>query len=71
METVIEMMTLNVAKLLQPEEKTGSIERGKLADFVVLGRNILDIPINEIGSVNVEATLLGGEPIYDPKGLFD
>lgn len=70
-ETVIEMMTLNVAKLLQHEEKTGSIERGKLADFVVLDRNILDIPINEIGSVNVEATLLGGEPIYDPKGLFD
>ena len=44
------MMTLNVAKLLQHEEKTGSIERGKLADFVVLDRNILDIPINEIGS---------------------
>ncbi|WP_156176780.1 amidohydrolase [Kiloniella spongiae] len=69
-ETVIEMMTLNVAKLLQHEDKTGSIEQGKLADFVVLDRNILDIPVNEIGAVNVEATLLGGESIYDPKGLF-
>ncbi|WP_085902564.1 amidohydrolase [Kiloniella majae] len=69
-ETVIEMMTLNVAKLLQHEDKTGSIEPGKLADFVVLDRNILDIPIDEIGAVNVEATLLGGEPVYDPEGLF-
>ncbi len=69
-ESVIEMMTLNVAKLLQHADKTGSIEPGKLADFVVLDRNILDIPVDEIGAVNVEATLLGGEAIYDPKGLF-
>ncbi|WP_157845923.1 amidohydrolase [Kiloniella litopenaei] len=69
-EDVIEMMTLNVAKLLQHADKTGSIEPGKLADFVVLDRNILDIPVNEIGAVNVEATLLGGEVVYDPKGLF-
>ena len=65
------MMTLNVAKLLQHADKTGSIEPGKLADFVVLDRKtFLDIPVNEIGAVNVEATLLGGEVVYDPKGLF-
>ncbi|MEH6629534.1 MAG: amidohydrolase [Halopseudomonas aestusnigri] len=70
-ETVIEMMTINVARLLHHEEKTGSIEPGKLADFVVLDRNVFDMPINEIGETNVQATLLGGEVIYDPKGLFD
>ncbi|WP_419903090.1 amidohydrolase [Kiloniella sp.] len=69
--TVIELMTINVAKLLHHEDKTGSIEKGKLADFVVLDRNIFNIPVNQIGTTNVAVTLLEGEAIYDPKGLFD
>ncbi|OUS12827.1 hypothetical protein A9Q97_05565 [Rhodospirillales bacterium 47_12_T64] len=69
--TVIELMTINVAKLLHHENKTGSIEQGKLTDFVVLDRDIFDVPVSEIGDAKVEATILGGEAIYDPEGIFD
>ncbi|MFD2204783.1 amidohydrolase [Kiloniella antarctica] len=69
--SVVEMMTINVAKLLHHEDETGSIEVGKQADFVVLDRDIFNLPVREIGEVRVEATLLGGEPVYDPNNLFN
>ena len=47
------------------EDKLGTIEAGKLADMVVLERNIFEIPANEIATVNVERTLLGGKIVYD------
>ena len=47
------------------ENKVGTIEEGKLADMVVLQRNIFEIPTDEIASVLVETTLLGGAIVYD------
>jgi predicted amidohydrolase YtcJ len=47
------------------EKKLGTIEEGKLADMVVLQRNIFDIPADEIAGVLVERTLLGGKIVYD------
>ena len=71
LDTVIEMMTINVARLLHQEDKTGSIEVGKYADLVVLDRNIFDLPVSNIGKTLVEATLLAGEAVYDPEDLFE
>ena len=55
------------------DEKLGSIEAGKLADMVVLQRNIFEIPTDEIAAVRVERTLLGGKIVYDrPRdGIID
>lgn len=47
------------------EDKVGTIEEGKLADAVVLQRNIFEIPAEEISEVLVERTLLGGKIVYD------
>jgi predicted amidohydrolase YtcJ len=47
------------------EEKLGSIEVGKLADFVVLDRNLFEIPVEEIHETRVERTLVGGKIVYD------
>ena len=47
------------------EEKTkGSLEAGKLADFVMLSRDIMTIPPPEIPRVRVTLTVVGGEIVF-------
>jgi hypothetical protein len=46
------------------EEIKGSIEPGKLADLVVLSRNILSAPTEELLDVSVDLTMLDGEILY-------
>ena len=47
------------------ENKLGSIEEGKLADFIVLDQNLFEIPITELYQTQVQRTVLGGEVVYD------
>jgi predicted amidohydrolase YtcJ len=42
----------------------GSLERGKLADFVVLSNDIMTIPPRDILSTVVEQTFVGGRLAY-------
>ncbi|MAJ87879.1 MAG: amidohydrolase, partial [Cellvibrionales bacterium TMED148] len=56
--------TINGAYVNFMEEVSGSIEIGKLADMIVLDRNLFDIPPHEISEVQVLLTLLDGEPVY-------
>ena len=42
----------------------GKIKEGYLADFIVLSDDIFSITEEEILSVKVEKTYLGGEPVY-------
>jgi predicted amidohydrolase YtcJ len=47
------------------EEKTkGSLEPGKLADFVMLSRDIMTAPEPEILTTRVKMTVVGGEIVY-------
>ena len=46
------------------ENDRGSIEPGKLADFVILDRNPLAMPPAEIRNLSVTATIIGGETVY-------
>jgi hypothetical protein len=63
-EEAIRCYTINNAYAEFREFDKGSIEKGKLADFVVLDRNILAIPAGEIGTTNVVMTVLDGEVVY-------
>ncbi len=56
--------TLNAAYAAFEENSKGSLEVGKLADIVVLSRDLLTIPIEEIPSAQVDMTILGGEVRY-------
>ena len=48
------------------DEKTlGSIEPGKIADFVVLGDNYLTVPEAMISELPVRMTVIGGNVLYD------
>ncbi len=46
------------------EDLKGSLEAGKLADFVVLSADLMKIPANEIPRVLVETTVVGGKQVY-------
>lgn len=69
--TAIEWMTINPARLLHQDKTTGSLEVGKFADLVVVDRDILSIPATDIAKAKIMATLLQGEPVYDPDKMFD
>jgi predicted amidohydrolase YtcJ len=57
-------MTIDPAYASFTEDTLGSLERGKRADFVVLSKDIMTIPANEILSTKVLATALDGELVY-------
>ncbi len=61
----IKAYTISAAYLMRQEEKVGSLEPGKEADFIVLSQNIFDIPANQINQTEVLETYLQGELIYE------
>ena len=62
--TALAAFTINAAYVNNIDDVTGSIEAGKLADMVVLDRNLFDIPPAEISETKVLLTLFGGQPVH-------
>jgi predicted amidohydrolase YtcJ len=60
----IAAFTINAAYVNFHDDRTGSIEPGKLADLIVLDRNLFAIDVNQISEAKVLLTLLGGKPVY-------
>lgn len=59
-EETLKGMTIWAAYSNFEENEKGSIEVGKLADFVILEKDIMKIPLKEIPTVKVEATYING-----------
>ena len=55
-EQAIRLCTINNAYVMFEEKQKGSLEKGKLADFIVLDRDILTCPVDEIRDILVEST---------------
>ena len=60
----IRAYTWNAAYLEGSEDLKGSIEVGKLADFIVLDRDITSLDPEEILKTEVLMTIIGGELVY-------
>lgn len=60
-EQAVKAYTLDAAYASFEENIKGSIEVGKLADFIVLSENIFEIPSKEIQNVNVVNTIFDGK----------
>ena len=46
----------------------GSIETGKLADFVVISKDFAKCPVDEIKDIEALLTVVGGKTVYQAKG---
>lgn len=64
-EEAIKGYTINAAYTEFSEKEKGSIEPGKLADLVVLDRNLLKIKPEDIISTRVVMTIVDGKIVFD------
>ncbi len=64
-EQALRCYTTNNAYASFEEELKGSIEPGKLADMIVLDRDYLSCPVDEIKEMNVLRTVVGGRTVYE------
>lgn len=60
----IAAFTINAAFVNFQDDTTGSIEVGKLADLIVIDRNLFSIEPEEISEAKVELTLFGGRVVH-------
>ena len=60
----LKAMTRWGAYYLLREDQLGTLEPGKFADFVVLDKDILTVPENEIPGIQVLMTTIGGKVIH-------
>lgn len=64
--TMIDAYTINGAYVMGLDDKQGSIEVGKRADFVVLDQNLFEIPASDISKTKVVMTVFNGQDVYRP-----
>jgi predicted amidohydrolase YtcJ len=65
--TVLEALrayTVSPPHAIHQEDRLGTIELGKLADFVILTDDLLTVPGKRIGQIKVDMTVVGGEVVY-------
>jgi len=63
----IEMYTINGAYVMHLEKIAGSIEEGKSADFIVIDRDVFDVPLNEIKDTKIRQTFFKGNQVYNQR----
>lgn len=63
-EEAIRFYTMGTAYMTFDEDERGSIKVGKVADLVVLGKDILTIDPERIRDIPVELTIIGGKVVF-------
>ena len=63
-EQAIRFYTINNAYLLFQDQQTGSLEAGKLADFIIVDQDILKCPVDAFKNTQVLRTYLGGKLVF-------
>jgi predicted amidohydrolase YtcJ len=66
-EDALSAYTINAAFASFDEGRKGSLERGKLADFVLLDRDLTRIPAETIRDAKVLLTVVGGRVVFESR----
>jgi hypothetical protein len=66
-EEALRAMTLWPAMAAFQEQELGTLSAGKRADFVILDRDIMRAPAEEVLGTQVLATYFGGRAVYEAK----
>ena len=61
--TALKMMTSWPARFVLKEDKIGSLEKGKYADFIVLSADYMTIPVEEMQKIYPVMTVVGGKTL--------
>lgn len=64
-EQALKGMTIWAARANFEETEKGSLEPGKFADFVILDKDLLKAPGNELLQINVLKTFIQGEKVFE------
>jgi predicted amidohydrolase YtcJ len=67
-EEAIRAYTIDAARSFFADDSIGSIEQGKLADFVVLDEDPFTMPSERLGQTKPRMTVLGGQIAYQGSG---
>ena len=67
--TTIRIFTHNGAIANKVGDTSGSLEVGKDADFILLDRNIFDVPITDVGETKVLLSVVGGNEVVNNRSM--
>ena len=60
----VDLLTIDAARQLNMASYTGSLEVGKLADMIVVDRNVFEIPITDVHKTRTLLTIIDGEEVW-------
>ncbi|MGQ9564191.1 MAG: amidohydrolase [Thermogutta sp.] len=63
-QEAIRLYTINNAFLTFQEDKKGSLEPGKYADFIIIDRDVLQCPVDDVADTQVLETWVGGKKVF-------
>jgi predicted amidohydrolase YtcJ len=63
-EEALRLYTVGSAWFCFDEMRRGTLENGKLADFVVLNQDFMSVPVEQIGATASLLTVVGGRVVY-------
>jgi hypothetical protein len=60
----LQLFTIHSAYQSYEEKIKGTLDKGKLADFLIIDKDITEINPNQIKEIEIMETYIGGKPIY-------
>jgi predicted amidohydrolase YtcJ len=63
-EEAVRLYTINNARILFLEKESGSLEAGKLADMILVDRDVMKCPLDELPKTQVLKTWLSGKVVF-------
>jgi predicted amidohydrolase YtcJ len=66
-EEALKLYTINNAYLHNEEKIKGTLEPGKLADLILIDRDVLACPVDEVRHTRVLMTIVGGKVVFQRK----
>lgn len=64
MDVILKAYTQTAARVYHAEDRMGTLEEGKLANIIVLNKNLFTIPTEKIESNKVQVTYYEGREVY-------